>query len=791
MSKDFKVKNGLQVTTNITASGNISASGTAHEFGGNIFLDDQKKLVGKNRLNISSSGQLDIFASAIELHPNNDRTINNGSLLLQGPGHITASGNISASGTAHIIGGNVQVDEFSCLGDAVFGRHLSHQGDSDTKITLETNTISITAGNTPHMNFTQNGGTQIATNITASGNISASGTITMLTASIGGGIFTSASLAAGGGGSFSFTGNQFATDLKIGRDADNLIDFTTDNTITFRAEGSNEINLDLNNLRPGGDLGCGLGNSAKQWSHLAVQHITASGNISSSAKLFVHQTISGDADIIAGGKLKVGSSGLRLQELNGGINVQDGAFSAQHITASGNISASGDLSVNGINIAGNITHIGDSNTSINFGDDDIRITAGGIVTQFTTTTIGFGGKSLFDVGNITASGNISASGTLSGDDLVLRDDTQATNTPSVQLRNDTNHPGAQQSILFSSGSPITSAGNDTARLNFIPQATVGSFNLDNFIATGTIGLRTNNVTRLEASATGIDVTGNITASGDISASGTIKAEHLHSTDDIEIGDSIIHSGDTNTKIGFSTDKITFTAGGVSLLTLQEASNDVAIFSNNISASNTSGVHVFGGSTTFTGNTSFGGFINNAGAGVAASHINVNTSELTASFHQGGNLASGIGSFIINYGDAATFSGSLSNAGNGYGEIVSHFVINSAVSAGDVVYYNGSDFRHTDADASSSSTSLLGVAMVDGAGTAGPVLLRGIVRLGAGHIVDTSGDAGDVLYVSTTLAHVQFAAPSGASDIARIVGYCMNEANDVIYFNPSSTFVEVG
>ena len=27
MSKDFKVKNGLEVTTNITASGNISASG--------------------------------------------------------------------------------------------------------------------------------------------------------------------------------------------------------------------------------------------------------------------------------------------------------------------------------------------------------------------------------------------------------------------------------------------------------------------------------------------------------------------------------------------------------------------------------------------------------------------------------------------------------------------------------------------------------------------------------------------------------------------------------------------
>ena len=94
---------------------------------------------------------------------------------LQVTTNITASGNISASGTAHIIGGNVQVNELSCLGDAVFGRHLSHQDDSDTKITFETNTISITAGNTTHMGFTQTGGTQILTNITASGNISCSG----------------------------------------------------------------------------------------------------------------------------------------------------------------------------------------------------------------------------------------------------------------------------------------------------------------------------------------------------------------------------------------------------------------------------------------------------------------------------------------------------------------------------------------------------------------------------------------------------------------------------------------
>ena len=52
-------------------------------------------------------------------------------------------------------------------------------------------------------NFKVKNGLEVTTNITASGNISSSETITMLTASIGGGIFTSASLAAGGGGGVS------------------------------------------------------------------------------------------------------------------------------------------------------------------------------------------------------------------------------------------------------------------------------------------------------------------------------------------------------------------------------------------------------------------------------------------------------------------------------------------------------------------------------------------------------------------------------------------------------------
>ena len=48
MSKDFKVKNGLQVTTNITASGNISASGVVSASTLHIKDDNLQFEVGVN-----------------------------------------------------------------------------------------------------------------------------------------------------------------------------------------------------------------------------------------------------------------------------------------------------------------------------------------------------------------------------------------------------------------------------------------------------------------------------------------------------------------------------------------------------------------------------------------------------------------------------------------------------------------------------------------------------------------------------------------------------------------------
>jgi len=55
---------------------------------------------------------------------------------------------------------------------------------------------------------------------------------------------------------------------KIGRDADNLLDFSTDNNIKFRVNGSNKLEFDGAEFLPYTSDGLALGNASKKWSDL-------------------------------------------------------------------------------------------------------------------------------------------------------------------------------------------------------------------------------------------------------------------------------------------------------------------------------------------------------------------------------------------------------------------------------------------------------------------------------------------------------------------------------------------
>ena len=90
---------------------------------------------------------------------------------------------------------------------------------------------------------------------------------------------------------------------------------------------------------------------------------------------------------------------------------------------------------------------------------------------------------------------------------------------------------------------------------------------------------------------------------------------------------------------------------------------------------------------------------------------------------------------------------------------------------------------TQADADSDgATRMLGVALGSTSSNDG-MLLQGIIRI-ASHGLS----AGAPIYVSTTAGEFTTTAPSGSGDYVRVVGYTID--SNLIYFNPSGTWVEV-
>tara|TARA_R110000787_G_scaffold35265_3_gene90732 strand:+ start:173 stop:628 length:456 start_codon:yes stop_codon:yes gene_type:complete len=110
-----------------------------------------------------------------------------------------------------------------------------------------------------------------------------------------------------------------------------------------------------------------------------------------------------------------------------------------------------------------------------------------------------------------------------------------------------------------------------------------------------------------------------------------------------------------------------------------------------------------------------------------------------------------------------------------------------VAAGVIYYYNGTNWVSTNANAAASSTGMLGVALEGGTASAVGMCIRGAITL----LTYTTGVAGDVLWLGTaTNGTAVDNHPVGNDDIARVIGYCLNNDGKRIFFNPDNTFVEV-
>ena len=127
---------------------------------------------------------------------------------------------------------------------------------------------------------------------------------------------------------------------------------------------------------------------------------------------------------------------------------------------------------------------------------------------------------------------------------------------------------------------------------------------------------------------------------------------------------------------------------------------------------------------------------------------------------------------------------LDTDGEASGEIVYIGAGTENLTAGSVYYYTSSGWVAADADAVSSASGLIGMALGTNPTTAG-VLLRGY-----GVSSSNLGTVGSVVYLSTTAGAVTETAPSGNGDVVRVMGYTLNATSDLMYFNPSPDWIEI-
>ena len=106
----------------------------------------------------------------------------------------------------------------------------------------------------------------------------------------------------------------------------------------------------------------------------------------------------------------------------------------------------------------------------------------------------------------------------------------------------------------------------------------------------------------------------------------------------------------------------------------------------------------------------------------------------------------------------------------------------------VVFLNTSgEWIATDANAVSTAGGVL-VGICLGADPSDGVLLRGFHHMASADIEGSFAKAA-AFYLSDTAGHIDFAAPNGAGDVVRVLGYGTDVTN-VIYFNPSDDWIEL-
>ena len=508
-----------------------------------------------------------------------------------------------------------------------------------------------------------------------------------------------------------------------------------------------------------------------------------------------------------------------------GIISGSSLFVTSHITASGDISASGQLHGNDLFLDAGSFDIrtgnaytfnpssGTGNIEFDVGVDDVKIkTNKRLEIRNDQGRLELG--SVTSPTNVTASGDISASGDVAGNTITVAG-SDFINLHSTGYRVNS---GAGPLNLFGN---VTASGNISSSGYVAANAFRGNGRIypgydvstDHFLGKTTT---TNPILRAVG---GFNVDGHVTASGNISASGTIYAHQYfiqqRSLLDYEPSAEMLRLGYNNDTKTIIVGRNGVTTNGILLDANVTASSDISssgdVYGANFFADNTYRIKDSGGTSRHyitrygnnisLGNTNFAG-TNLTGSLSTNSHI---TASGDISGSQLGTFTSGTGSFDVLSGDTSLNAGlevtgfisatdvtasgyiqgnilydtgSISATGNVQGDVVRFGNVTTLTGA--IYARTGSGWTLAHSGSSGCASSSLGLAVGTNSTTNG-MLLRGMANIG----YDPGGDNGCALYLE---------APGSASSnvtatdghVARVVGW--NYGSDTVYFNPDNTWV---
>jgi hypothetical protein len=128
----------------------------------------------------------------------------------------------------------------------------------------------------------------------------------------------------------------------------------------------------------------------------------------------------------------------------------------------------------------------------------------------------------------------------------------------------------------------------------------------------------------------------------------------------------------------------------------------------------------------------------------------------------------------------------SSAGEFDGDVVYTGTTTGMTTGALYVYANTGQWVLANAAAVGTTKGLLAIALGDESDVDG-MLLRGMVTTNG---VSGTQDEGAELYMRASTGTVTTVAPTGSGQCVRIVGYCMENSNSRIYFNPDNTYIEI-